>query len=168
MGTLWSAVTELGISVDSLLAEASSDGSVERSGSGSPSFTPVRRQGQRKRIRLAGGVTWERLSSGPEPTVDFILETYEPGAVSSPDRAMHRHGGREYLYIVSGRLGMAIDFDEYELGPGDSMSYSSERPHRGWTIGNRPAVVIWVMVHPASQSDRAPSQAESGAGAPDH
>ena len=38
--------------------------------------------------------------------------------------------------MISGRLGVQIGFDRYELGPGDSISFDSSSPHRLWTIGD--------------------------------
>jgi quercetin dioxygenase-like cupin family protein len=42
-----------------------------------------------------------------------------------------------------------IGFERYELGPGDSLSFNSQIPHRLWAVGNEPAVAIWAVVHRA-------------------
>ena len=57
-----------------------------------------------------------------------------------------RHGGMEYAYLLSGRLGVRIGFNQYELGAGDSISFDAQNPHRLWTIGDRPAVAIWAIL----------------------
>ena len=50
-----------------------------------------------------------------------------------------RHGGKEYAYILRGHLGIKIGFEEFELGPGDSIAFDAQMPHRLWTIGPEPA-----------------------------
>jgi hypothetical protein len=39
-----------------------------------------------------------------------------------------------------------VGFDEYELGPDDSIAFESSSPHRLWTIGGEPAEAIWVVI----------------------
>jgi quercetin dioxygenase-like cupin family protein len=56
-----------------------------------------------------------------------------------------RHPGREYAFVLAGRLGVQIGFESHELGPGDSTSFSSQTPHRIWTIGEEPVNAIWVI-----------------------
>jgi mannose-6-phosphate isomerase-like protein (cupin superfamily) len=54
--------------------------------------------------------------------------------------------------VISGRLGVRIGFDEYDLGPGDSISFDSSSPHRLWAIGDDPVKAIWVIVGRQSDS----------------
>src|SRR5262245_30089214 len=105
----------------------------------------------RATINLASGVTWERLTAGGDPSVEFLRVVYNPGSESCPEDSLVRHGGREYGYVMSGRLGVQISFDRYALGPGDSISFDSSSPHRLWTLGNQPVEAIWVVV--GRQSD---------------
>lgn len=100
----------------------------------------------RRAIQLETGVRWERLTPGPDHDVDFLLVTYEPGGASTPFESLMRHNGREYGYVLSGRLLVSIGFDGYELGPGDSIAFESTQPHRLATIGDEPAVAIWFVV----------------------
>ena len=60
--------------------------------------------------------------------------------------ALMTHGGKEYGYVSSGTLGVRVGFDEYELGPGDSIAFHSTSPHRLWTIGDEPAHALWVVI----------------------
>jgi mannose-6-phosphate isomerase-like protein (cupin superfamily) len=46
--------------------------------------------------------------------------------------------------MISGRLGLKIGFEEFELGASDSISFDAQMPHRLWTIGNKLAEAIWV------------------------
>ncbi|HEX2134988.1 MAG TPA: XRE family transcriptional regulator [Microvirga sp.] len=112
---------------------------------------PVQRGHNRKRIRLAGGVQWERLTPGHDEQLEFVHVVYEVGASSCPEDALFRHPGREYAYVLSGRLGVRIGFEEYELGPGDSLSFSSQIPHRLWTIGDEPVAAIWAILNRAKE-----------------
>lgn len=128
----------------------------------------VQRSDSRKTIRLASGVRWERLTSGPDHEVEFLYAVYEPGSASSGEDSMLRHGGREYAYLVSGRLGVKIGFEEYELGPGDSISFDAQMPHRLWCIGSRPAIGIWTIIRRHGDDRRsqgnAPGHRKSPAG----
>jgi quercetin dioxygenase-like cupin family protein len=98
-------------------------------------------------IRLAGGVEWERLTAQADPYVEFLLVHYEVGAESCPKHSPVRHGGKEYAFVMSGRLGVQIGFEKDELTAGDSMSFDSQIPHRLWAVGDEPAVAIWAIVN---------------------
>ncbi|MCA3072790.1 MAG: cupin domain-containing protein [Rhodocyclaceae bacterium] len=144
--TLWAIVRELSISLDHLFdsREHGAAAHVE-----APVPSPVMRAGAGKKIGLARGVEWQQLTAGSDPDADFVLVTYAVGASSSESGEMLRHHGREYGYLVSGRLGVAVGFDEYELGPGDAVSFESQRPHRLWAIGDQPAVAVWLVMRGA-------------------
>lgn len=151
VGTLWSMATELGLIMDELFrnTEQSSPvaGQEQDAGGLESARSPVQRKQNRKRIRLAGGVEWERLTAQADDEVEFLHVKYEVGAESCPKHSLFRHGGKEYAYILSGRLGVQIGFEEYELGPGDSVSFSSQLPHRLWAIGSEPAIAIWTVIN---------------------
>jgi quercetin dioxygenase-like cupin family protein len=57
-----------------------------------------------------------------------------------------RHSGREYGYVLSGRLHVTIGFETHELGPGDSISFDSTMPHRLFNSDDEPAEAIWFVV----------------------
>jgi quercetin dioxygenase-like cupin family protein len=59
---------------------------------------------------------------------------------------MIRHQGREYGLVLSGRLGVQLGFQTYELGPGDSIAFDSTGPHRFWNLGDEPVHGIWCVV----------------------
>jgi transcriptional regulator with XRE-family HTH domain len=177
VGTLWSMTAELGLVMDGLFIEtergATGHGGVEHSRAAADPNGPASRPGaaatgaaaqgtaatgrrtlavvqpghNRQHIRLAGGVVWERLSVQPDDEVEFLYVRYEAGAESCPENSFFRHGGREYAYLLEGRLGLQIGFDRYELSPGDSVSFDSHNPHRLWTIGDQPATAIWVIIN---------------------
>ncbi|MGH2663563.1 MAG: helix-turn-helix domain-containing protein [Actinomycetota bacterium] len=152
VSTLYAIVTELGISLDRLFQAKPEDGetplaeAAATTGSGASSgTTPVVRRGERQAIELETGVRWERLATGPEDSVDFLFVVYDVGGASS-DSTLMRHPGREYGYVISGRLGVKIGFQEHILDPGDSIAFDSTQPHRLWTVGNQPAHALWCVV----------------------
>jgi transcriptional regulator with XRE-family HTH domain len=106
---------------------------------------PVQRGGDRKSIRLASGVVWERLTAESIPNVDFLYVTYEVGGASSPVEEFQRHGGQEWGYVLSGRLGVTIGFDDYVLEPGDAIALDSTIPHRLYNLGDEPVHAIWFV-----------------------
>jgi transcriptional regulator with XRE-family HTH domain len=168
VGTLYLIVSELGISLDELFSpdgdSAAGDGhrdggddEPEDGASRGPSHatphpgeaevaSPVQHSGTRKAIKLAGGVRWERLTSQHDREVDFLHVVYDPGAASSDTHAHMRHSGKEYGIVLSGRLMVAVGFEEYELGSGDSISFDSTVPHRLWNPFGQPAHGIWVVI----------------------
>ncbi len=107
---------------------------------------PVQRADDRKVIRLASGVIWERLTTDSVPGIDFLYVTYEVGGASSPEHEFQRHGGHEWGYVLSGKLGVTIGFEDHELGPGDSISIDSTVPHRLYNRGSIPVHGIWYVL----------------------
>jgi quercetin dioxygenase-like cupin family protein len=106
---------------------------------------PVQRAADRRSIRLASGVVWERLTSESLPNVDFLYVTYEVGGASSPEREFQRHGGQEWGYVLSGRLGVTIGFDDHVLEVGDAIALDSTVPHRLYNLGDEPVHAIWFV-----------------------
>jgi transcriptional regulator with XRE-family HTH domain len=173
VGTLYAFVTELGASLDELTAERSEpgpDAQVAGAGTGPAAAAegaagvagtelswdprtaawprigaPVQRIHDRRRIQLSG-VVWERLTHDDDPHTDFLHVRYAPGSASCPEDDMMRHGGREYGYIVSGRIDIQIGFDLYHLEPGDSIHFDSTTPHRLSNPYDEPCTGIWVVI----------------------
>ena len=153
VGTLYAISNKLELTFDDLFsANEQSDfvaGPAPAEGPSERAASPVQRGHNRKRIRLAGGVQWERLTPGQDEELEFLHVVYEVGASSCPEDALIRHPGREYAYVLSGRLGVRIGFEEHELGPGDSLAFSSQIPHRFWTIGDKPVAAVWAILNRA-------------------
>ena len=150
--TLYALVTEFGITVDEVLFEhapPSPDG-VSPSVSESSAAVPgpglaVQREEERPIIILSSGVTWERLMFWADEDVEFIEATYPPGGASAPADALVRHSGHEFGYILSGTLRIIVGFDEFVLGPGDSITFPSSTPHRLSNEGSEAVRAIWVV-----------------------
>ena len=166
VGTLYSFVQELGMSLDELMEGDA--GPREGRAPAIPALTTppaalavswIHRPGsnassQGNRVQTAAGrsivklkgVTWERLTSENDPHVEFLHVTYSPGSASCSDDDLMRHGGWEYGHVTSGRLRVQVGFDIFELGPGDSINFDSMTPHRLENPYTQPCLGIWVVV----------------------
>ena len=150
--TLYALASEFGVTVDEVLFnEASPPG--DRTLSSDPGSSPtaagpglaVQRAVERPGIMLNSGVEWLRLMFWADEDVEFIEATYEPGGASSPDDAFVRHSGHEFGYVLSGTLRVVVGFDEFALGPGDSITFPSSTPHRLSNEGVETVRAIWVV-----------------------
>lgn len=151
VSTLYAIVTELGVSVDDIFrghGDAGGDAFPAAPGSeaNGADADPVVRPDDRHVIDLASGVRWERLTSHRHEDVDFLHVIYDVGGSSAGDGVLMRHPGREYGYVLSGHLGVQLGFEEYKLGPGDSIAFDSTTPHRLWNLGDEPVHGIWFVV----------------------
>jgi transcriptional regulator with XRE-family HTH domain len=144
VGTLYSIVTELGLSLDQVIR--GSDVPENFSGNDGGEGSAVVHPGERAAIDLDSGVRWEELSAHTEEGIDFLEAIYEVGGASTPDRSLMRHHGREYGYVVSGTLGIQIGFVEHTLNPGDSIAFDSTIPHRLFNRGDVPVHAVWFVV----------------------
>jgi transcriptional regulator with XRE-family HTH domain len=150
VSTLYAIAAELSVSLDDLLFAGRPDIAPRPARASQPRETalpaPVQRADDRKRIRLASGVMWDRLTTSSEPGVEFLYVTYEVGGASSPEDAFQRHPGHEWGYVVSGTLHVTIGFEDYVLGPGDAISIDSMVPHRLSNQGSEPVHGIWFVL----------------------
>lgn len=145
VGTLYSLVNELDLSLDRLIrgSDYVSNGPVHPEDDGAG---PLVHPEERRAIELDSGVRWEQLTPGREEGVDFLLAVYEVGGASTPDESLMRHNGREYGYVMSGTLGVQVGFESYQLGPGDAISFDSTIPHRLFNQGSVPVNAVWFVV----------------------
>jgi transcriptional regulator with XRE-family HTH domain len=154
VSSLYAIAAELDVSLDELLFNAGRRGGVNgrpTDDPGSPRLasipgSPVQRASDRKEIRLASGVVWDRLTTESVPGIDFLYVTYEAGGASSPEHEFQRHGGHEWGFVLEGTLSVSIGFDEYELGPGDAVSIPSTTPHRLHNRGQLPVHAVWFVL----------------------
>lgn len=150
--TLYAFASEYGVTVDEVLFdqarptldEAPATGSEATPAGQGPGLAVQRAEG-RPAITLNSGVQWERLMFWADEDVEFIEATYEPGGASSPDDALVRHSGHEFGHILSGTLRVLVGFDEFVLGPGDSVTFPSTTPHRLSNEGDETVRAIWVV-----------------------
>ena len=158
VSTLYSIVSELGISLDELFggresirvrpkrsparpAEPERPAELPRGDSGR-----LLKAAARQALELQSGVRWERLTAQPDPEADFLYVVYDVGGSSSQNDLFMRHAGREYGLVLTGTLEVTVGFDTYEVGPGDSISFDSTIPHRLRNLGSEPVTGIWFVV----------------------
>ena len=155
VGTLYGMCSELGLTLDYLFDQSTQSATARaKTRSGRPRVAAVDRGQGRKRIHLANGVHWELLTPQSNDRAEFWRVEYEVGAASCPEDALVRHGGSEHGYVLSGRLGVKIGSETFELRAGDSVSFNSENPHRLWTIGKKPALAMWVVLNRSNDQRR--------------
>ncbi len=147
VSTLYALVSELGMTMgDVFVDDAQPAPRVHRLRPDDDDNGLVTHPDARLVINLASGVRWERLTPRSDPDVEFLHVVYPVGAESCPQDALVTHAGREYGYVTSGRLGVRVGFDEYELGAGSSIAFDSSSPHRLWTIGGEPVHAVWLVI----------------------
>ena len=158
VSTLYALVNHLGISLDALMgtnrvlaspiasSAVSSVGSAPESSSDRRSDSVVQRREDNPVIEMENGVTWERLAVGESAVADPLIVTYAPAASSSVEGKLMRHAALEYGVLLEGRLTLRIDFESYELEPGDSFCFDANRPHMYINAGDQPARGIWFVI----------------------
>ncbi|WP_298591502.1 helix-turn-helix domain-containing protein [uncultured Kocuria sp.] len=149
IGTLYSIVSELGLSLDSLMNEedrqpSPSEHTVERTRLRGR-IPGLQRAEDRPEISMSG-VRWERLTEQDDPLVEFLRVTYTAGSESCRPDSMMRHPGWEYLHILSGRLDVQVGFNGETMEPGDSLNFDSNTPHRLSNPYDEDCVALWVVV----------------------
>jgi transcriptional regulator with XRE-family HTH domain len=176
VSTLYAIVSELGMSLDELFADANqtpptSRPARRRSVPASPPPGPtapgdherhVQRAPTRQAIELDTGVRWERLTPHADPEADFLYVIYDVGGSSCQGDRFIRHSGREYGLVLSGTLEVTVGFDRYELGPGDSISFDSTVPHCLRTLGGEPVHGVWFVVGRQSDGRALAFEADGG------
>ena len=98
---------------------------------------------------LAGG--WTYRPAGAPGRAMQALRVHIPARVQ--DDVVRVHPGEEWLYVMHGRLLLALDREEYRLDPGDAAHFDSMRPHRLASI-DRPGVDL-LFLHTLLQSPTA-------------
>lgn len=155
VSTLYALVSYFGISLDGLVRATR----VETPSIGLPTLSMPSKGSARRRsdavvqrrednpvIEMENGVRWERLAVGESAVADPLIVTYQPQASSSVEGKMMRHAGLEYGVLIEGSLTLRIDFETYDLEPGDSVCFDSGRPHLYINQSERAARGIWFVI----------------------
>jgi transcriptional regulator with XRE-family HTH domain len=64
------------------------------------------------------------------------------------ETGLYEHEGEEWLYVLSGRLGLTFTDEEYTLEPGDAAHFDARKPHRLLAVGGQNAEIILVARTP--------------------
>jgi len=136
--TLYVLARALGVPVASFFGDAAA---TEPIGVGNAWLV---RSGQRQRITLQHGVTWENLLPHEESGLRFMEIHYPPGAHSGDQ--MLRHPGRDLFLVLEGELTFRVGFAEHRLAAGDSISFADFQPHQLRNEGSGAARAIICVI----------------------
>jgi transcriptional regulator with XRE-family HTH domain len=106
----------------------------------------------------AGGVNVVRGAEGPMQRGNGLLYTplsrgswsfnLQPLRVVVPaDRGpgkIYQHEGEQWLYVLSGRLSLKIQDEDFVLEPGDAAHFEADSPHELLALGGEDAEVVLV------------------------
>lgn len=108
----------------------------------------VLRQGERPTVQ-AGQGRGHRLEALIPSHNGNLLSGYindiEPGGGSE---GIITHEGEEFGYVLDGELDLIVDKKKYQLRPGDSFHFRSERPHSYVNSRKKVARVLWLNTPP--------------------
>lgn len=107
---------------------------------------PVVHEGERKILSPNSGVTFYLLNPDMSGPIEFIYDIFEPGA--STGEELYTHPGVECGLILEGELEVQVGDETYLLRKGDSITFSSETPHRKSNVGKVKSISIWANTPP--------------------
>ncbi|HVZ74004.1 MAG TPA: XRE family transcriptional regulator [Polyangia bacterium] len=116
VGVLWKIAVGLGIPFAELIGEA-------RGGVG------ILRRAESTVLRSADGKLESRplTPAGASPGAEVYELRLAPRAVHAAEA--HAPGTREIVIVLAGQLKLHVDAETYDLGPGDSVSFSADKAH---------------------------------------
>lgn len=129
-----------GVPVEVLLGEQSEVSPVVRSS--------VVRTGEQESVPAGG---WDYRPAGVPGRAMQALRVHVPVLVQ--DAVVRVHPGEEWLYVLTGRLQLTLDREQYLLEPGDSAHFDSMRPHR--LVAEQEPGVDLLFLHTLLQSPTA-------------
>ena len=66
-----------------------------------------------------------------------------PAGAGSP-AGLHTHAVDQAFYVLSGTMGIEIEGQEYQVGPGTLVVFPKNVPHRNWNAGAEPTVHLAI------------------------
>jgi transcriptional regulator with XRE-family HTH domain len=111
-----------------------------------PSRTNLVRAEERPPINFGGERVSEwLLTPAGQSRLQVIESLIEPGGGSGPE-PYSLASEAEWVHVLEGRLELRVEVELYELGEGDSLSFSPREPH-SWLnpSATEPARVLWVL-----------------------
>lgn len=90
------------------------------------------------------GVTWVPLSRNPEGL--NVFKQIVPVSPQRPERLEQRvHEGHEWLYVISGRLQLALGEQEFVLTDGEAAEFDTRVPHGTANAGRKPLELLIIF-----------------------
>jgi len=107
----------------------------------------VRRQDRRSFPDDPGGEAisyrFESLDfTAVERKLNAYLATFEP--IAADKARAHEHEGAEFIYVLTGSLGLRVEEEEVVLEAGDSVYFDSRRSHAYRKVGEVPCSALVV------------------------
>lgn len=91
------------------------------------------------------GVTVQLLAEG-KTMMDCHRFVLAPGAASE---GAYRHEGEEFIHVLSGRLELVLDSDQFfDLLPGDLLYFESRRYHSWRNRYDGETILLWINTPP--------------------
>ena len=96
----------------------------------------------------------------PEPTPGVTVQLLAEGrtmmdchrfvlAAGAASEGAYRHEGEEFMHVLSGRLELVLDSDQFfDLGPGDSLYFESRRYHSWRNRHDGETILVWINTPP--------------------
>ncbi|TDU83708.1 XRE family transcriptional regulator [Kribbella voronezhensis] len=103
------------------------------------------------RIHLKAGQVKGRtvipLTRRPDGTQAWKI-VIPPGMVTPEPRA---HEGREWLYVLSGRMRVVLGDEDWVLGPGEIAEFGTQVPHWFGSTGDEPVEILSIFTRPGER-----------------
>ncbi|QNE35347.1 helix-turn-helix domain-containing protein [Leifsonia shinshuensis] len=104
------------------------------------------RDGDGPKVNLGGVDTVERLvSPRGEGRLQVIRSTINPEGNGGNDLYAVA-ADVDVLHVLAGQVQVQFSDNVWDLGPGDTLTFSGHEPHNWRVLGDEVAEVIWVLV----------------------
>lgn len=105
----------------------------------------VIRKANRRSFDLGpGGVAKQLMSPDTSHSLQMMSVTIPPGGQSG-ERPYATGNAARCGVVISGRLGIDIDGDEFALDVGDSFTFENKSSCRFWCIGDTACEIVWAV-----------------------
>lgn len=108
----------------------------------------VVREAERRAGGGSGGHAFEILTPAlPGQRLELSRHELAAGATTggAGDPPMHEPGSREIALVDQGSVVLEIDGEHHALGPGDTVTFDADLPHRFTNPGDQPAILLAVV-----------------------
>ena len=110
-------------------------------------------QGARKKIVTEKGYEIEILNEG------MANPFMEPAIVTNmrkdrePEVELSVHEGQEFMYVIEGKMELILGSKKYSLKKGDAAYWNGSIPHKGISVGKKPARTLNVHLIPGKHAE---------------
>ena len=105
-------------------------------------------------INMGGRGATERLvTPRSEPRIQMLRSTLAPGSTGG-EELYTINCDAETMHVITGDVVVRFASTRFELGPGDTITFSGRDPHSWDNPGGTPAEIIWTLVPAAWSGSR--------------